>query len=426
MASINREDVFAALKEIETIRVRLDIRHDEYDLSFWYMSWSKFRRTGMARLLEKRWGPRRKISKALRAEIMNILVMFAGSKKNYDMRSRKIVYARMMNALREKVPGMNAEVMEALAGAALAGATRKEWMVTGSLWFDPNWDLETLRAVTKFRRHRLPVMQIRSAEDIDRHIMRHLETLPLSNRKMVKRYVLQRRLYARYYDSPDALRALDASFKYTGSAYAFEKAAGYKQQVELALMMPEVFFKKAGQKVRERKYAGWLRDQFAAFVDIGHSVQRLSEERRAAIESWSALERHSRDWHAREVACAIDGSGYSDNPFEIAADIPRRMEIGGYTFTLLESGKAMAEEGAAMRHCLTSYIWRVENGNYLAFTVEGKGKGARATLGISRSKKQWVLDQVRGKRNALVPEELQAAAMAFSVSLNSAALPKAA
>src|ERR1017187_6962509 len=118
MASINREDVFAALKEIETIRVRLDIRHDEYDLSFWYMSWSKFRRTGMARLLEKRWGPWRKISKARRAEIMNILVMFAGSEKNYDLRSRKIVYARMMDALREKVPGMNAEVMEALAGAA--------------------------------------------------------------------------------------------------------------------------------------------------------------------------------------------------------------------------------------------------------------------------------------------------------------------
>ena len=75
--------------------------------------------------------------------------------------------------------------------------------------------------------------------------------------------------------------------------------------------LPEIFFKKAGEKIRGRKYSRWLRDTRDHLADISHSLWDLSDEEKAAITSWSHLERYSRDWHAQQIRRAqhCDRSG---------------------------------------------------------------------------------------------------------------------
>jgi PcfJ-like protein len=343
------------------------------------------------------------LSKEQRAWIMAMIVKFAGSANGFEVRSRKIVYARMMALLKKKVRGMASEVMEELAGGTLGHAIRKSYIVKGRVVFNPAWDVATMHEVVKFRKHSFPMLEIKSPADVERHVLRHLDTVELTNRRMVRKYVLGRRHFARYYDSPEFLRALDASFRYTGSAYALQKAMNRKSNTRIPVIIPDIFFKKAGQQVRERKYSKWLRDHKDAFRDIEDSLMEAAQDEIKGIQSWSALERFSQDWHQRmerQAVCAIDDKGYSGTPFKTTTELPDRFERDGYIFTLLKTGKAMAAEGAEMRHCLSSYVWRAENGNYLAFAVEGNGE--RATLGLSRSGKKWVIDQMRGKRNAKV------------------------
>jgi hypothetical protein len=410
-----RLEHIVSLRDLERIHVSCEFRPNGLcDLNFGYMAWWFYRnrcfrelaqRTGLSRLPQK-----------LRAErelqICKIAGAFAGSRKAYETRTRKACYAKMIAALREVLPGLTTETVELLAGRVLSHCRRGQMTVWGGVQFKVSWDIETLREFLSYRRHDLPADTINCVADITSHVLRHLDTLPLTCRRNVKNYVLQHRYFCRDYDMPDRLKALDCSFKYTAGAYAFRKA----RYIALALRAPETFFKRAGQKIRMRQYAAWLRDQRDHFEDIYDSLGNIAEPD-SRFSSWADLEGHSRDWHARQITAARHGMrnvGYK--PFEIAPEIPRSLSLRGYLFSLLASPEQMADESVRMHHCIHSYADDVRAGSYLAYKLEGNGE--RATLGLSKGDKSWGFDQVRRKRNATVPEEVWQACMEFTKSLN--------
>jgi hypothetical protein len=278
--------------------------------------------------------------------------------------------------------------LEMIAGVAMGSPYRYR-----GLRYRTTWDDETLTEFLRYRRHNIPVNSINSKTDIDGWVLRHFEKAQLSCRRKVMSYVLRRRYFCRYYDSPEVIRMVDCSFKYTGSAYAFQKAIALDVS-DIPCKLPEPFFKKAGQKVRERAYAGWLRDNNENFYDMAHSLQDASQDQILAIKSWSDLERHSQQWHQSHINGTFT---YSEQRFSaIPAEIPQSIELGKYLFTMLDSPAAMAAEGSEMHHCLASYIRHVPT--YFAYKVDGP---QRATVGIMLDANgRWQFEQARGKYNA--------------------------
>ena len=65
----------------------------------------------------------------------------------------------------------------------------------------------------------------------------------------------------------------------------------------------------------------------------------------------------------------------------------------------------LVDEGKVMRHCIGSYHHRIMDGDYCAYRIMTP---QRATLGLTRRHGQWVLEQIRGERNATVSEAVQA------------------
>lgn len=405
----------AALKSLESISVSCEFRpNGVYELEFTYMTWTSFRKQCIRQLA--RHAGLRRIGRAFRTaehlQLVKNATAFAGSKKAYEARSRKISYARMIAALREILPNLNDETVKLLAGTALSHCLRGACRVWGGVHFKASWDMETLRAFLAFRRHELPVSQFETAADIQQYVLRYLDSLPFTCRRKVKSYVLQHRHYCRDYDVPETLKAIDCSFKYTGRAYAFRKA----RYILLARTVPELFFKKAGQKIRLRQYAAWLNDHRHEFHDIVDSLRDIPEPE-SRFDSWADLERHSREWHAQQIADArvnLQDVGYE--PFNLPPGVPRKYTLRGYAFSLLASPEQMADEGVQMRHCINSYASDVRRGSYLAYKVEGNTE--RATFGLWKSEKGWTFDQVRLKRNVMPSLQLSEACFEFKTWVN--------
>jgi hypothetical protein len=406
LAPIIMPRAVAVLKDVERIYASCNELTALYELEFEYMGWMEYRKECFRALARVTRRPRlpKKLRRHRRIQLYRIAGAFAGSRKAYEKRTRKICYARMMSALREIFPDVDRERAELLTGTALSRCVRLRHRVRGRVVFNPSWDMATLREFLAYRWHELPADEIRTVADIDRHVLRHIDTLPLSCRRKVKQHVLSRRHFCLDYDRPELLTALDCSFKYTGKAYAFAKA----RNIYLATILPDLFFKKAGQKIRLRQYAAWLREDRDNFRDICRSLQDLPDGQRNAFRGWADLERHSREWHDRQIAEAerrfARRNANDAAPFDLPPDIPRSLEQGGYTFTLLVSPQQMAEESMLMRHCIHSYAGEVREGRYLAFRVDGNDE--RATLGVGRFRHRWMFEQVRGKFNALMSDEL--------------------
>jgi hypothetical protein len=418
IAPIAMAQAVAVLKDVERIYVSCHALSTLHELEFEYMAWLEYRKECFRALARATRRPRvpKILRKHRRVQLYKIAGAFAGSRKAYEKRTRKICYAKMIGALREKLPTIDRERAELLTGTALSRSVRLRYRVRGRAIFNPSWDMATLREFLAYRWHELPADEFRTVADIDRHVLRHIDALPLSCRRKVKQHILSRRHYCRDYDRPEMLTALDCSFKYTGKAYAFAKA----RNIYLATILPELFFKKAGQKIRLRQYAAWLRDDRGSFRDISRSLQDLPQSDWAAFKGWAELERYSRNWHERQIAEAerrfARRNAVDARPFDLAPDIPREVEQGGYAFALLDNPKQMAEESMLMRHCIHSYAPEVRAGFYLAFRVEGNSE--RATVGLRRIRHRWAFDQVRGKFNAMMSDELTQACREFASQLN--------
>lgn len=376
-------------------------------LSFVYKSWLTFRKYCYLALAERAgWDFDKKPgNNAARKQIGGAVTKFVGSKANYERRIRRVCFARMIHVLNENVPALSKECREIVAGAALSGCQRGK-MVLGWVEFSPSWDATTLRECGRYRRQSLPFDKIESLADLDDYVKELVESTPLACRRLVKRYVLERRYFCDYYADAEMLRAIDCSFKYTGSSYAFRLAVE-RRCMRLPRLVPEIFFKKAGQKVRERKYAPWLREIEVTGVDLADSIVHATDAERAALGSWSALERLSAAWHEEQVRRQKAQASAAGPPFDFEVGIPESWHADGYDFAILASPAEMAQEGAAMHHCIGTYSFSVRAGTYVVYRVEGKRE--RATVGFRKERGRWALDQARRARNAVPSERLVAA-----------------
>jgi hypothetical protein len=351
-------------------------------------------------------GGRRKPSKAARGAAAQVASYFIGSKASYRRRVRKICFAKVADGVREIEPQLGQDRIEAIAAATLNSARDGKSTVTGEFSFKRSWDLELIKEVGKYRRHNFEVEKLNSTDDIKQQVTRYLDSEQLCCRRQVKRWILSKRYYASYYAKVEAVRAIDCSFKYTGSAYAFVKTARSHASL-LATLCPEIFFKKAGQLIRQRKYAAWLRENDVRFEDMGHSIQRLAAPEVAKLGSWSALEEHSRRWH--EVQYKRAHPEIDATPFGFPEELPRSFEHKGYSFSVLKNPLEVMKEGQNMRHCVVNYASRVMDGEYVVYKAEGHQE--RATVGLGQTPSGlWVVDQARGRFNGKVSARLMKAA----------------
>ena len=70
----------------------------------------------------------------------------------------------------------------------------------------------------------------------------------------------------------------------------------------------------------------------------------------------------------------------------------------------IADSKMLHEEGLSQKHCVYSYHQKIVSGCYLVYQYLGE---QRATIGISVSPRGYRIDQIKGKRNTVVSEEIK-------------------
>lgn len=92
--------------------------------------------------------------------------------------------------------------------------------------------------------------------------------------------------------------------------------------------------------------------------------------------------RDLQDLHHNMIIRRTSLRSVEDNivyPFD--ESVPRQVEVGGVTFSLIESREALRKEGETMRHCVSSYHSDIMNGSYIVYHAKASN-GSRATVGI--------------------------------------------
>ncbi|ANF70970.1 hypothetical protein A6043_06470 [[Haemophilus] ducreyi] len=98
--------------------------------------------------------------------------------------------------------------------------------------------------------------------------------------------------------------------------------------------------------------------------------------------------------------------------------------IENITFSSLNTGSALLEEGQRMHHCIFTYVQRCIEKNYLVFSTQylsGKKDDTHyATLGLRwhNTHKKWVVEQHRGPCNSNIPLKVQKAGQVFCRLIN--------
>ena len=105
--------------------------------------------------------------------------------------------------------------------------------------------------------------------------------------------------------------------------------------------------------------------------------------------------------HDRLVANQINQGPkkhYQRNKHGNVVLLPRQPLPNSKNIVALTSQLAILEEGASMRHCVGSYIARILGGKYYVYSMVSP---ERLTIGLRvTSSGIWVLDQLKGRRNA--------------------------
>jgi hypothetical protein len=164
-------------------------------------------------------------------------------------------------------------------------------------------------------------------------------------------------------------------------------------------------------------------------------------------EGWtiSQAQRAQEEWHlslARRSTAAqqMAKSGVKfDTPIDYAP-LPAALDLNGFSFQALQSGEDLFVEGAAMRHCVATYISAVVLGQSRIYSIRDQGKrvatmelrytevgqtrrdfiaadGRKISLNVS-TPKSLALYQLRGPCNANPPKRVQQAANAFVALLH--------
>lgn len=153
---------------------------------------------------------------------------------------------------------------------------------------------------------------------------------------------------------------------------------------------------------------------------IGHVADFASQPGEPFNEAWgwprAAEEAHL--WHARlTVDQALSGTPFTrDTQIDLGphADVA---DHDGFTFLALRTPLALCDEGAAMRHCVATYIADVASGRSHIVSIQRAGKRV-ATLELDRD---WVVRQCRGKANAAPDGEVLTAAGHYAFAVRGAA-----
>jgi hypothetical protein len=110
----------------------------------------------------------------------------------------------------------------------------------------------------------------------------------------------------------------------------------------------------------------------------------------------------SAEWH-EAVATAMDGPDAAFPPPWYPA-----AKVGDLDFLPIEKSAELYREGAAMHHCIGTYVDAVQTGRYYVYSVR-QGDERIATFALVRRAASAELSEIRGPCNALVPEKIVAA-----------------
>jgi PcfJ-like protein len=110
----------------------------------------------------------------------------------------------------------------------------------------------------------------------------------------------------------------------------------------------------------------------------------------------------SADWH-EAVAVAMDGPDATFPPPWYPA-----AKVGDFDFLPIEKSADLYREGAAMHHCIGTYVDAVQSGGCYVYSVRQADKRI-ATFTLARRAVSAELGEIRGPCNAQVPEKTVAA-----------------
>lgn len=112
---------------------------------------------------------------------------------------------------------------------------------------------------------------------------------------------------------------------------------------------------------------------------------------------WPRAVEEAHRWHARlTVDRALTGTPFTRETALDLAEHPNTADHDGFTFLALRTPLDICEEGAAMRHCVATYLNAVASGRSHIVSMQRGGKRI-ATLELNRD---WQRVQCKGKANA--------------------------
>lgn len=132
---------------------------------------------------------------------------------------------------------------------------------------------------------------------------------------------------------------------------------------------------------------------------------------------WPRAAEEAHLWHARlTVDRALKGTPFTRDTALDLADHPNVSDHDGFTFLALRTPLEICEEGAAMRHCVATYINAVASGKSHIVSIQHGGKRI-ATLELNRD---WQRVQCKGKANAHPTGDVLTAADHFAFAVRKA------
>ncbi|BCP53818.1 hypothetical protein K32_24350 [Kaistia sp. 32K] len=156
-----------------------------------------------------------------------------------------------------------------------------------------------------------------------------------------------------------------------------------------------------------RHHVSTLMDFFARNPDRLHSKLTF-DGALAAADRW-----HIELGRRRTEAAQLEALGIGFDQLIDYGSLPETIEAGSYTFHALRSAEALFSEGAAMRHCVATYIKDVVFGVSRIYSIR-KDRIRVATVEFHESDLFGLrMVQLRGPSNASPSREIQAAASAF-------------
>lgn len=159
--------------------------------------------------------------------------------------------------------------------------------------------------------------------------------------------------------------------------------------------------------------------------DIGTVVDLLvattmpdnAEARFSAAWGWPRAMQEAEAWHGRlNGAAAAKRIGLPPNTIIDLGTHPDEDTHDGLTFIALRTPELIAEEGAAMRHCVASYVRNVLDGHSHIVSIRSAGKRL-ATLELDGD---WTVRQIKAKANRDPGGDARTAAAHYAFAIRKA------